>query len=110
MGNELIHAVEALTETATSTQKIAVFINSEVRHERFDLVSFCESRGIDMSNMIKLSRLFQIGEKTLVEFWNYCLQNQPEIMESLKDPQTLYRLAVTYQKMDSSSSEGGMDR
>jgi len=93
MEKELISAVEKLMEV-TPTQKIAVYINGGVNEEKFNGLAFCETRGIDISNMWKTSRLFQLKEQTLIDFWNYCLQNNPASIESLKDPEKLYQSIV----------------
>ncbi len=90
MVSELIRNVESKIEV-TSTQKLAAIINSGMSSTQFDLVTFLESRGIDMSSLWKVSRLYQLGENALVDFWNYCLQNNPGLLESVKDPDALYR-------------------
>jgi len=97
MVSELIRSVESKADV-TPTQKLAAFINAQI-NETFDLVSFCETRGIDMSSLWKISRLYQLGETALVDFWNYCLQNSPELIEVNKDPEKLYQNVLSFHSL-----------
>lgn len=103
MVSELIRNIETKVET-TQTQKLAALINSGMCREQFDLVSFCETRGLDLTNLWKVSRLYQIGETALVDFWNYCLQNNPGLLETVKDPDKLYQNIITAQSLSSNGN------
>ncbi len=103
MISELIRNIETKVET-TQTQKLAALINSGMCREQFDLVSFCETRGLDLTNLWKVSRLYQIGETSLVDFWNYCLQNNPGLLETVKDPDKLYQNIITAQSLSSNGN------
>lgn len=103
MVSELIRNVETKIEI-TPTQKLAALINSGMSREQFDLVSFCETRGIDLTNLWKVSRLYQIGEASLVDFWNYCLQNNPGLLETVKDPEKLYQNVISAQSLFSNGN------
>jgi len=99
MKNELIKTIEKNTQTeGTSTQKNIVYINSSLENGDFDIVDFCLARDIELNNMVDVSKLLQFGKDFLEEFWNYCKENFPDMMESLKNPKELYSKAVAYQK------------
>jgi len=96
MVNDLIRNIETKIEV-TPTQKLAAIINSGILSSSFDLVKFCETRGIDLTNLWKVSRLYQFEENLLVDFWNYCLGNNPSLLDSIKDPSVLYQNVLNFQ-------------
>ena len=52
MTNEFIQPILSKYEEATQTQKIIVYINAACHNSQFNLLQFCESRGIDFSNIV----------------------------------------------------------
>lgn len=95
MTNEFIQPILSKYEEATQTQKIIVYINAACHNSQFNLLQFCESRGIDFSNIVFTSRLFQFKEEDLENYWNFCLQNNPNVIESLRNPEILYQAMVS---------------
>lgn len=97
MERELVNAVEKITEV-TPTQKIVAYLNEKMQTNSMKLVEFCESRGIDISNIWATARLYQLEEQEITDFWNYNLQNNPVTIESLKDPVKLYQSIILKEK------------
>ncbi len=99
MINELIEATSARNgEQPTSTQVMLAYLNSSLCSSSFNLVQFCLEKGMDMSNIISISRLFSFGEALLREYWSYVLQSNPAEIEDLKNADILYREMVFYEK------------
>lgn len=97
MERELVNAVEKITDV-TPTQKIVAYLNEKMQTNSMKLVEFCESRGIDISNIWATARLYQLEEQEITDFWNYNLQNNPVTIESLKDPVKLYQSIILKEK------------
>lgn len=87
---------KVIGEELTGVQKIIISINAGV-NKSFDLVEFCENRGISLTNPVDASRLFQIGTN-LNNYWNYCVQENAGIIDKLRDPKVLYESYVNYEK------------
>lgn len=99
MINELIEAVSARNgEQPTSTQVVLAYLNESFCSSSFNLVQFCLEKGIDMSNIISVSRLFSFSDTDLRNYWNSVLQTNPIELEDLKNPDILYREMVFYER------------
>lgn len=77
----------------TQTQISIASIDASIANTNFDVVAFCQEKGIDSSNVLSIARLFQVADY-LNDFWN---ENQGSV-EELKNPDTLYKRVVYYIK------------
>ena len=83
-------------EQCTPTQVSLATIDASLSGGAFDVLNFCNEKGIDTSNFLATARLFQVAD-SLNSFWNSCEQNN-ENMDELRDPSVLYKRVVSYLK------------
>ncbi len=74
------------SEPDTYQRKVTVYINGQ--YSDFDIVEFCSEKGIALTDMRLVSRLFQFGLDTLNYVWK----------DGITDPVTLYQEALKYTK------------
>ncbi len=74
------------SEPDTYQRKVNVFINAQCFN--YDVVDFCNQKGIQMTNMRLVSRLFQFDESVLNQVWKV----------GMTDPSQLYQAALHYTK------------
>lgn len=92
-------------EELTPTQKVIICINGTIGKDTFDVVSFCEEKGIDTTNDLAVARLFQV-EDYLEAAYNDALSNG-DTAEALKDPSHLYVVANRFAR-ERELNKGGM--
>ena len=88
-------------EECTQTQLSLASIDASLSKGTFDVLNFCNEKGIDTSNFLATARLFQVAD-SLHSFWNSCEQNN-ENMDELRDPSVLYKRVVSYLKAQGGS-------
>lgn len=76
----------------TPVQRQIVLANACVNPNNidFDLLTFCEARGIDTTSVKDVARLFQYGKNTIEEFWDDTSLNAPNELLGLKTPESVY--------------------
>ena len=77
----------------TQTQISIASIDASLANNDFDIVNFCQEKGIDNSNLITTARLLQVADY-LNDFW----EDNKENAEELRNPDTLYKRVVRYIK------------
>ena len=83
-------------EECTQTQLSLASIDASLSKGTFDVLNFCNEKGIDTSNFLATARLFQVAD-VLNDFWNMCVGNG-EDMNELRNPDVLYKKCVSYIK------------
>lgn len=83
-------------EQCTPTQVSLATIDVSLSDGAFDVMNFCNEKGIDTSNFLATARLFQVAD-SLNSFWNSCEQNH-ENMDELRNPDVLYKKVVHFIK------------
>ncbi len=77
----------------TQTQISIASIDASLANNDFDIVNFCQEKGIDNSNLITTARLLQVADY-LNDFW----EDNKENADELRNPDTLYKRVVRYIK------------